>query len=233
MTVAHADHGARIEAGIGFEWDRIPRTVTSLAEVDPDATDACFRRERASHRGLHRRATLRRLWADAVDASFLEEIASMRSLEVLYLQRVTAPNLQPLADLPRLRRLVVKDAPRIDNLEWTTRLPAIESLGLENLRRVTSLEPLANLTGLRALGVEGSMWTPMRVATLQPLSVLARMESLFLTNLRVLDGSLQPLHGLPALRVLQCARYFADDEFAALAAARSGLRCTWLPPRQD
>lgn len=233
MTVAHADHGARIEAGIGFEWDRIPRTVTSLAEVDPDATDICFRRERASHRGLHGRGTFRRLWADAVDASFLDEIASMHSLEVLYLQRVTATSLQSLAALPRLRRLVVKDAPKVENLEWATRLPAIEALGLENLRRVASLEPLANLAGLRALGVEGSMWTAMRVATLQPLSALARMEYLFLTNLRVLDRSLRPLHGLPALRVLQCARFFADAEFAALGTARPGLRCAWLPPRQD
>ena len=72
---------------------------------------------------------------------------------------------------------------------------------------------------MRALGVEGAMWTAMRVHSLEPLRGLERLEYLFLTNLRVRDGSLRPLHGLARLRFLQCARYYADGEFALLATA--------------
>lgn len=163
-----------------------------------------------------------------VNAAFLDEIARMPALETLYLQRVTATDLRPLAALPRLRRLIVKDATRVDDLDWVAGLAAIESLGLENLKRVGSLDPLSGLAGLRGLAVEGSMWTAMRVATLQPLAALTGLQYLFLTNLRVADRSLRPLHGLSELRGLQCARWFADGEFAALAAARPGLRCHWL-----
>jgi hypothetical protein len=142
---------------------------------------------------------------------------------------VTVTDLRPLAALPRLRRLVVKDAPRIEDLEWTRGLQ-VESLGLENFKRVTLLDPLAQLTGLRGLAVEGSMWTAMRVASLQPLAGLQALEGLFLTNLRVADRSLRPLHALPELRELQCARWYAEGEFAALAAARPDLRCCWFDP---
>lgn len=227
MTVAHAVHAARIDAGVGFEWDCLPTAVTSVGDVGPNASDVAFRRERSSHAGLHRFTSIRRLWASSVDAAFLDEIAAMPALEMLSLQRVTATDLQSLARLPRLRRLVVRDATRVADLEWTRAL-SLESLGLENLKLVSSLEPLAEQTGLRGLAVEGAMWTPMRVHSLEPLRALKRLEYLFLTNLRVHDRSLRPLHGLPSLRFLQCARFYADGEFAALAAARPGLQGNWL-----
>ena len=227
MTVAHAAHAARIDGGVGFEWDRLPAAVTSVSGVDPEAADVVFRREGTSHVGLHRYTAIRRLWASQVDAAFLDEIAAMPALEMLSLQRVTAINLQPLARLLRLRRLIVRDATRVVDLEWTRAL-ALESLALENLKSVCSLEPLADQHGLRALAVEGAMWTAMRVHSLEPLRNLERLEYLFLTNLRVRDGSLHPLHGLTRLRFLQCARYYDDREFAALASARPELEGNWL-----
>ena len=72
------------------------------------------------------------------------------------------------------------------------------------------------------------MWTSMRVRSLEPLRDLERLEYLFLTNLRVHDGSLHPLHGLRRLRFLQCARYYAQGEFTELAASRPELRGNWL-----
>lgn len=226
MTVAHAVHAARIEAGVGFEWDRLPGAVTDVSEIDPDASDVVFRREGRSHAGLHRFAAIRRLWASGIDAAFLDEIAAMPALEALSLQRVTATDLQALARLPRLRRLVIRDATRVADLEWTRAL-SLESLALENLKCVDTLEPLAEQRGLRGLAVEGAMWTAMRVRSLEPLRGLQRLEYLFLTNLRVGDGSLRPLHGLARLRFLQCARYYAAGEFAAMAEALPELQGNW------
>ena len=229
MTIGSADHAARIAAGVGFEWDLLPRAVRSVDEIAADALEVCFHRERNSQRGLHRHGAIRKLWADGVDDAFLDEIVRMPALETLSLGRVTATDLRPLAALPHLRRLVVTDASRIEDLEWTRGLQ-VESLALENLKQVALLDPLAQLTGLRGLAVEGSMWTAMRVASLQPLAALQALEGLFLTNLRVADRSLRPLHDLPRLRELQCARWYADGEFAALAAARPNLRCSWFDP---
>lgn len=199
-----------------------------MADVQADAEELHFARTRTSHRGIRRLRRLRHLWAHAVDQDFLDEICELESLEMLYAESVTAGDLTRLASLPCLRRLVVKDAPKVDNLDWLRPMRSLRALGLEHLKRVDQLESLAALTRLRCLGIEGSLWTPMRIRSLQPLQGLRHLEFLFLTNLRVQDRSLRPLHGLAELRVLHCARFFPAPEFTALADARPSLKCHWL-----
>jgi hypothetical protein len=229
VVIHSSEHAARIEAGVGFEWDRLPRTVRSVDLVATDATDVSFSRDRRSQRGLHRFGAIRRLWADGVDDAFLDEIVRMPGLEVLSMQRVTAADLAPLASLPALRHLSISHSPGIGDLGWTAGL-RVQALALHDLKRIVSLEPLAALGGLRALAVEGGMGAAMRVATLLPLQGLHALQALFLANLRVADRSLRPLHGLARLRELQCARWYDDGEFAALSAALPDLRCSWCVP---
>jgi hypothetical protein len=228
MTVQHESHRDRVEAGIGFEWDLLPPLVGRPDEVEPGATDVRLRRTRSSHRGISKLTNVSRLWAYGVDQDFLDEICAMQALDSLYLERVTANDLSGMSKLVRLNHLSVIDATKVESLEWIPVHDGLESLALENLPRVRELEPLARLPAPRSLAVEGSMWTPMRVSTLQPLSLLTSLEALFLTNLRVADGSLEPLHALPRLQVLQCARFFAREEFRRLEQSRPGLRCQWF-----
>jgi hypothetical protein len=231
MTVQHESHRDRVEAGIGFEWDLLPPVVGRPEEVEPGATDVRLRRTLSSHRGIADLTDVSRLWAYGVDQDFLDEICGMHALDSLYLERVTASDLSGLVGLVRLRHLSVIDATKIESLEWIPVHDGLESLALENLARVRDLGPLARVSALRSLAVEGSIWTPMRVATLHPLSGLTSLESVFLTNLRVADGSLEPLHALPRLQVLQCARFFAREEFRRLEESRPGLRCQWFDGR--
>ena len=228
MTIHHPTHQQRITAGVGHEWDRLPPVLTAVPEVPHDAQALRFRREGKSHRGLHAHKGLTQLWARAVNQEFLEEIAQLRGLRLLHLADVTATDLAPLAALPALEQLTINDATKVPDLAWVEPMQALRSLGLEHFKRVSDLSPLSSLTGLTGLAVEGSMWTAMRVATLQPLAALSNLEALFLTNLRVEDKSLRPLHGLARLRTLHCARFFPPAEFAALAAARPGLECSWF-----
>ena len=228
MTLHHPAHAARIAAGVGFEWDRLPPVAEEIAAVDPAATQLRLRRTGKYRPGLSGCVGLTQLWAYGVDAAFLDEIARLPRLHTLHLEDVTTADLAPLAMLPALERLTIEGATKVPDLEWTRGLRSLRVLGLEHFKRVDDLSPLAERTGLTALAVEGSLWTAMRVATLQPLASLQALESLFLTNLRVADRSLQPLHALPRLRELHCARFFPPSEFAALAAARPGLDCSWF-----
>jgi hypothetical protein len=224
-------HRDRIDAGVGFDWELLPPFVERPDEIAPGSTDVRLQRVRASHRGIAALGSIVRLWAYAVDHSFLDEICRMLSLELLYLEHVTATDLSGLGRLSRLTRLIVVDATKVEDLDWVPSLDSLEALALENFKRVHDLSPLARLTRLRALGIEGSLWTPMRVATLRPLSDLPSLEALFLTNLRVADRSLEPLHGLRRLRVLQCAKFFPRVEFQRLENALPDLRCQWFDAR--
>ncbi len=228
MTIAHESHRERIDAGIAFEWDRIPERKFSLENVDPAATSLSLHRQRRSHRGVEKLQHLEVLWAYGVDQSFLDEICTIPALRILYMETVTASDFTGLRSLPKLERLVINSATRVGDLKWAAPLKSLQSLGLENFKKVSSVEPLSALHGLRALGVEGSMWSPMRIGSLAPLSKLEKLESLFLTNLKVSDRSLKPLQGLPRLRVLQCADFYRADEMRALARANPRLRCDWF-----
>jgi len=228
VTVANEHHRERVDAGVGFEWDLLPPVVERPDDVTSSATDVRLRRTRSSHRGIAKLGHVRRLWAYAVDQHFLDEICDMHTLELLHLERVTATDLSRLSGLTRLTRVSVVDATKVEDLGWIPSHDSLRALALENLKRVHDLERLERLPQLRSLAVEGSMWTPMRVATLAPLSGLTNLEALFLTNLRVADGSLEPLHSLERLGVLQCARFFARDEFRRLELARPSLRCDWF-----
>ncbi|MGV3740773.1 MAG: hypothetical protein ACO1NO_00505 [Burkholderiaceae bacterium] len=228
MTIHHQAHRDRIDAGIGFEWDRLPAAVGTAAAISPDAGDVNFRRTARSYRGIAAHQNIRRLWAYSVDQGFLEEISALASLEVLYLNAVTAKDLSALGRLARLRSLSVIGATKVPDLEWTAPLHALDALALEHFKLVRDLSPLAGLTRLRALAIEGSMWARMKVATLEPLSHLENLNYLFLTNLQAEDRSLRPLAALKKLKVLECAAFYPKEEFELLAQANGALRCSWF-----
>jgi hypothetical protein len=226
MALSHQD---RIDAGVGFDWDNLPPCQTTLDEVSSTAQELRFHRERSSHRGIHRFKNLRRLWLYAVNQDFLDEIVQLPDIESLYIEGLTATNLNVLNQLPRLRRLILTPGNKITNLDWVASLSHLESLSLESFNQVLHLDPLASLTKLSALGIEGSTFTPMRVTSLAPVSALSALRCLFITCLRTSDGSLKPLHSLKRLEVLQCgSSYFHDDEFVSLHQALPKLRCEWF-----
>lgn len=218
----------RIAAQVGFDWATLPPLQKSIADVRPDAVELRLYRERSSHRGVCRLQRLQRLWAHSVNQSFLDEICELRSLKQLYIDRLSVSDPSSLTRLRDLRSLIIVGGTKVESLDWTGELTWLRALALENFPRVGSLQPLARLNGLRALGVEGSMWTTMKVDSLQPLSSLANLEYLFLTNLRSKDRSLQALHSLTGLKVLECANRFAKGEMERLREALPNTRCQWF-----
>jgi hypothetical protein len=228
MTIHHIAQQQRIDAGLEFEWDRLPAAVTQLTDLPSSTRILRLRRADKSHCGVSKLQQLRQLWAYDVDQSYLDELCELTSLELVYMERVTATDLTPLVALKNLSQLMVIGATKVSDLGWVSRLCSLRALALENLKLASDLQPLARLSDLTALAVEGSMWTAMRVATLQPLANLMRLESLFLTNLRVQDRSLQALHELRQLRVLQCAKFYSREEFIKLQIALPVLQCDWF-----
>lgn len=200
----------------------------SLHDIKEGQTELRLRRERKWQEGLRNFRQLKRLWCYGVNQEFLDEIADLENLETLCIEKLTALDLSPLWKLTRLRILVIRGSTSIENLNWIGGLKSLRGLSLESCKKLTDIGPLAQLPDLTAVGIEGGMWTPMRVKTLSPLSKLSSLEYLFMTNLRVNDGSLKPLHNLARLKVMQCANFFSKEEFCEMAKARPEVRCNSL-----
>lgn len=218
----------RIEAGVWFDRSSLPPHRTSLADLSPQSQELLFCRERTSHRGIGCFQNLRRLWLYSVNQEFLEELAEISTIELLFIDGITARDLSPLRKLRRLRRLILNGGTKVQSLDWVSGLPPLEVFAIENFKQVLELDPLASLNSLTALGIEGSIWTRMRVTSLAPLSRLHGLRYLFLTNLTAADRSLCPLHSLINLEVLQIGALFPDEELVRLRQALPRLRCEWF-----
>lgn len=221
-------HKTRINAGLCFDWRKVPK---SKLPADAPRKPRLFThaRDGDSFNGIERLQSIEVLYPTNVNQAYLEAICDLENLHTLRLERaINVKDLSPIQRLLKLKQLAVIDATKVADLRWAQPLGHLRSLGLENFKRVEDLEPLAGLTNLEALAVEGSMWTAMRLTSLRPLASLRNLRWLFMTNLRVTDRSLEPLHTLGKLKVLECAKFFPDEQFAQLARALPGLDCNWL-----
>jgi hypothetical protein len=230
MTVQHQSHQERVEAELSFEWDSLPPAVTSPNEILGNAQDARLLRKGKSLRGISSFTRLRRIWAYGVDQELLEELCCLSELEVLFIDRVSAVDLSSLGRLPKLRALSVENAQKIRNLSWLPKSNSLRSLGLIDMKSLHDLSDLANQVQLSSIAIDGGALTPMRIASLVPLSSLKDLLFISLVNCRVSDESLQPLCSLKKLKVLHCARFFPRSQFQALHASLPALRCDWFSP---
>ncbi|MBI4503481.1 MAG: hypothetical protein HY700_20265 [Gemmatimonadetes bacterium] len=155
---------------------------------------------------------------DRVTENEIRVLAQIRSLHMLSLYNIRAQNVDPLAALRNLAHLHCDGAPTLTRLHFLQELRGLRTLWLEHFRGLKELSEIGALTQLWGLVLAGSMWTAMRVRSLQPLSALVRLRQLHLINVRVDDGSLVPLTRLTNLRQLWVPNWFRVAEFAALAA---------------
>jgi Leucine-rich repeat (LRR) protein len=174
---------------------------------------------------------LKALWCFGVDTEALSQIADCSLLEELHLDyRLRTGSLRVLQNLSLLRVLTINTCSEIRSLTEVSELNSLEGLSIENFKNVHTIDELSGLRQLTQLGIDGSMWTRMKIESLQPLASLDRLEYLSLTNTKVTDESLWPLGGLSRLRHLDIANFYPTSEFAWLSAQLPNTECAWLKP---
>jgi hypothetical protein len=72
------------------------------------------------------------------------------------------------------------------------------------------------------------MWTRQKVDSFSPLSGIAGLEALFITNCKPAKDGLSALHNLHNLRYLEAPGFYSEDEFLALESALPQLECSWF-----
>ncbi|SEK25167.1 hypothetical protein SAMN05216214_101220 [Atopomonas hussainii] len=208
-------------------WDTWPECVMTLAEVPLDARRVSFRRERHSQRGLAARGAIEQLVAKQVNQAFVQEIAQLSALSYLEIHDLTATDLTPLGQLKQLRTLKLIDVRAPCAWEPLLELASLRRLFIENAKHLHRLDAFQQAHQLIALGIEGGMWRQQRLASLAPLAGLRRLEALFLTAVKLDDPALHYLAEIPRLRLLDCARFAPQENFADLRRLRPELVCRW------
>jgi hypothetical protein len=99
----------------------------------------------------------------------------------------------------------------------------------EDMKRIDlfTLPELPHVTGFH-LG--GSMTSTLKVESLEPLMRLPNLRYLRLSNVRPIDGRLQPLSRLGVMRELDLPNFFELEEVARLAGALPNVASNTLTP---
>jgi internalin A len=154
-------------------------------------------------------------WAQVRDT-----IGQVSGFHDLFLLAYMPDNLAPLSSHSGLQTLRMKDRPRLRSLSGLSYLPKIQRLGiylaarlddiselrdrseirelvLDSCKKLRRIDDLAGCLGLRRLSVAESG----DIASLKPVAGLIELEELYLYgSTKILDNDLTPLTGLPRLK---------------------------------
>ena len=218
----------RIDAKIGFDWDKLPKIQTTIDNKDIPKTEFCFRCENKDYKKISRLGNLTKLWAYRVNQDFLEEISKLNNLEILYINQTTAKKIESLLKLKKLKSLSIIGGTKFNKINHIGKMTWLEGLDLENFKQISDLKPLSMLVNLKGLAIEGNIWTKMKIKSLSPIRNLTNLKYLFLTNLRSEDKSLKPLSNLYKLIILQCTGRWPKKEYEYLHKKLPELKCDWF-----
>lgn len=151
-------------------------------------------------------------------------VSALDALREVITWRFDEVDLHAFRDHVNLRRLVVKDAPRLESLDGIGSLPDLEVLSiigarrlgdiadvadlgatlqefeLQGCRALSAIDDVASLVNLRFLGVSDCG----DIESFAPIKELENLEELYAWgSTRVVDGDLSPLARLPELKEIR------------------------------
>lgn len=210
------------------EW-RKKHAYSNARDIPVDATKAWIGRQKLNYRGLGERKNLRHLISGNIDQPFLDEIGELANLERLELEwPMVAKDLTPLLGLEKLAFLSIDSPRNIADFRPLLDLPGLRTLIITNPKKMANLDWLREAHHLEVIGIEGGMWSPYKIASLQPLAGLPSLKAFLGVSTRLADKSLAPLAHCPNLAYLGIACVAPKAEFDRLKAAKPGLACDWF-----
>ena len=210
--------------------------VVPRREIVEDLTvapaNAAFLATRGTAGGLHRipeLGQLRALWANPGTVPLLRACAQAPALQAIYVCHFKRVADIPLHGAPVLEHLMLGWAPQLADLSFLKDLPALRTVYLEDMKRV-DLSTLPELPEVTGFHLGGSMWSTLKLDSLEPLTRLPRLRYLRLSNARPVDGQLRSLAELRHLRELYLPNFFELEEVARLAGALPTVKSNTLTP---
>jgi hypothetical protein len=207
-----------------------PAAVTDAASIPNETRKVRLLSGFTGWERLQQLSQLHSLWSFGVNQQALSDICGCVALENLYIENLKAGEFGCLRELRSLQILSIESCPKIDSLAELSNLRNLTGLAIIHFKNLHDVGPLSALTELRELAIAGSMWTRMKIRSLQPIASLGNLKYLHLTNLKVADESLRPLGNLSRLETLEIANFYPMEEFAWLSGKLRDAECIWFRP---
>jgi len=167
---------------------------------------------------------IRFLWfSSRVRQEMFDATCQLSSLEGLYIKWSGIVDLDNLQRLEGLKYFHLGQSSRLNSIEPLGNCHGLRWLGLELLSRIRDLKSLEPLVELEGLSLEGSMSTPWRVSSLEPLLHLTELRYLSIANLRSEDRSLGGVLSLEKLVTFRYGAWWKAKEIAEVKRRNPGV----------
>jgi hypothetical protein len=207
-----------------------PNAVSDAASISNETSKVRLLAGSTGWERLQQLSHLESLWCFGVNQPALSHICQCIGLESLYIENLKTSEFGCIPELRSLQILSIESCPKINSLAELSKLRDLTGLAIIHFKNLHDVDALSALTKLRELAIAGSMWTRMKIGSLQPIASLANLKYLHLTNLKVADESLRPLANLSQLETLEIANFYPMEEFAWLSGKLKNTECIWFRP---
>ena len=164
-----------------------------------------------------------------VNQKSFEKAMTLVNAKVMHFYEMRVADLTSLNKNTALRELAIHWNSKLEDISPIAKIKNLKGLVLEDTPKVFDLSTLSQCVDLESFEFSGGMWSKNKTDSLQPISVLPKLDSLRLLNLAVTDG-LKPLASLPSLRELELSNQFLTEEYAYLSVKLDGVHCDYFVP---
>lgn len=157
------------------------------------------------------------LWfVSRVNQKMFDAACRIPDLEGLFIKWSGIKSLEALRIPKKLRHLWLGSSSGVESIDVLGELDSLITIELQQLNKISDFSVLSKLTGLEGLGIDGSIWTPQKIDTLEPLGNFRSLKYLTLINTRLKDKSFDPILNLTELVRFESSWNYPEAEFEKL-----------------
>jgi len=213
-----------------FHTNKRPDITCDLKDVDTSVTELLIKGDTKNLSKLEELSEVKKLWIEFVNQKEFDKIINLINPEFLYIYGMRVEDLSRLENLTNIKILGLESNTRAKEL-WNLKAnPLLESLLIRGFSKLTDIQYLEHGSNLELLELEGNDSGQLKLENLQPLKHLQNLKYLGLSNIRVIDESLEPVSFLKGLSLLEISNQFPTEEFAKLSVLLPNTKCNKFKP---
>jgi len=213
-----------------FHDNKRPDITYDLKNVETSAIELLIRGDTKNLLKLTELSGVKKLWIEFVNQKEFDKIINLINPESLYIYGMRVEDLSGLENLTNLKILGLESNTRTQELWDLKANPFLESLLIRGFSKLTNIQYLKHGSNLKILNLEGNDSNQLKIENLQPLKSLQNLEYLALSNIRVMDESLEPISVLKGLEIFKTSNQFPTEEFAMLSVLLPNAQCNKFEP---
>lgn len=213
-----------------FRIGERPQFTDDLADVDISSTELLIRGKSKNIERLKLFSNLTKLWIYTVNQKEINAILNLVNPKLLHIYEMRVEDLSVISSLTNVEVLGLEWNTKANSLWDLTNNTSLKSLSIKDFSKLNDISPLQNNKSLEILDLSGGISNSLKLNSLEPLRSISNLKYLGLSNIKVLDESLQPISEIKGLQELDISNQFPTEEYAKLSVKLPNTKCNHFQP---